>query len=92
MENKQEQREEKTLGFGQDRYFLEDSDCLSVITVRADGPEKSCFMFVLTIWRSCLPTSCVHAADRLRFPQETWWEPQEDKTSMKCLEENDNTN
>lgn len=44
MENKQEQGKEKKkcVWFGQDGYFLEGFDCLTVITVRERRPEKSC--------------------------------------------------
>lgn len=93
MENKQEQNiGKKVSGFGQDGYFLEDFDCSTVITVRVHRPEKSCSVFALTIWRSCLPTSCVHAAEWLHFPQEAGREPHEDKTSMKQQEESDKAN
>lgn len=53
-------------------------------------------MFVLTIWKGLVFQPAVYTllqtGSIFFFPQEARWEPQEDKTSMKWLEENDNAN
>ena len=54
-------------------------------------------MFVLTIWKGLVFQPAVYTLLQTGsifffFPQEARWEPQEDKTSMTWLEENDNTN
>lgn len=59
MENKQRQKEERgeSVWFSrQDGCFLEDFDCSTVIAVRGSRLKKKlCSVFVLPIWRSCLP-------------------------------------
>lgn len=54
------QNEERGEESGFKTSFLEDFDCSTVITVRVSrlkksGGKKLCSMFVLPIWRSCLP-------------------------------------